>query len=102
MTHRPSADSSQLDVLYRLLATRDRRATLAYFRESSSEVASVSDIADEISDHGEKEQTVLQLHHSALPRLDAADVIDYDARSKTVRYRGHPDLELLKENVANL
>lgn len=88
-----SRDSECIDDRYGLLANRHRRAVLAYFQESASDVASVSDIATEISDHGGEEQARIQLHHYALPRLDAAGVVEYDTRSNTVRYRGHPNLE---------
>lgn len=102
MAHPQSSESERIDDLYNLLANRYRRATLSYFRESSSNVASVSDIVDEISGPGEAEHVSTQLHHYALPRLDDADVVEYDARSNTVRYRGHPDLELLKRSIASL
>lgn len=102
MAHQQPTDPSRKDDLYRLLATRHRRATLAYFDESSSDVASVEEIADAISDCGGTEQAMIQLHHYALPRLDAADVVDYDTRSNTVRYHGHPDLESVRERVAEL
>lgn len=98
MRDQQSPDSDRLDELYSLLANRHRRAVLAYFRESSSEVASLHELVDEIADpdHGGEEQAVVQLHHYALPRLDAADVVDYDARSNAIRYHGHPDLEHLE------
>lgn len=89
------ADTGRIDDLYAVLATRHRRAVLAYFRESAADVASVNDIAAEICDHdhGGEEQAVVQLQDYALPRLDAADVVDYDPRTATIRYRGHPDLD---------
>lgn len=99
MANNQSLDSERIDELHTLLANRHRRAVLTYFRESSSEVASVRDIAEEISDHGGEEQARIQLHHYALPRLDAADVVEYDVRSNTVRYRGHPNMDLLKRSI---
>lgn len=102
MAHQQPTDPSRKDDLFRLLATRHRRATLAYFHESSSNVASVEEIVDAINDCGGAEQAVIQLHHYALPRLDAANVVDYDTRSNAVRYHGHPDLESLQESVTKL
>lgn len=95
MADQHPADTGRIDDLYTVLATRHRRAVLAYFRESSADVASVNDIAEDICDHdhGGEEQAVVQLHDYALPRLDAADVVDYDPRTATIRYRGHPDLD---------
>ncbi|WP_114579553.1 hypothetical protein [Saliphagus sp. LR7] len=37
----------------------------------------------------------LLLHHSHLPKLDEADVIEYDIRSETIRYHSTPHLEKL-------
>lgn len=102
MSQPKSPDHERIDDLHNLLANRHSRATLLYFRESSSEVASVSEIAEEISDQGGEEHARIQLHHYALPRLDAADVVDYDPRSNTARYRGHSDLDVLKQNIAKL
>lgn len=35
----------------------------------------------------------IELHHTHLPKLAASGVIDYDARTETVRYHGHPEHE---------
>lgn len=104
MVHQNPANSTQIDDLHRLLANRHRRAVLAYFRDSEADVASVTEIADEISDpnEGDAEDTRLHLHHEALPRLDAAGVLAYDSRTTTVRYQGAPNIELLKESVEEL
>lgn len=102
MAQQRSPDPERIDALHSLLADRYRRDALRYFRDASSDVASLSDVAETISDPGETEQARLELHHTALPWLDDADVVDYDARSKTVRYREHPDLELLIQSIAYL
>ena len=102
MTQQRSPDSGRIDYLYSLRANRHRRATLQYFRESSSDVASLDDIVEATSVSGDEKYARTQLHHYALPRLDAADVVDYDARSTTIRYRGHPDWDALKRDVAQL
>lgn len=91
----------QLSELLTVLADRRCRATLTYFRDAPEDVASVRDLADAI-DTGHRdggEQLVYRLHHSALPRLAEYDAVEYDTRSRTVRYRGHPELETLLENI---
>lgn len=35
----------------------------------------------------------ITLHHSTLPKLADTDLLDYDPRSKTARYRGHTKAE---------
>ncbi|WP_436347360.1 DUF7344 domain-containing protein [Natronorubrum sp. FCH18a] len=91
----------KIDNLLLLLANHHRRAILSYFRDSTADVSSVSDLADEISEqyHGDSERMVRQLHHSALPRLADAGVVDYDARSNMVRYNGHTELETLLDGI---
>lgn len=96
-----SPESDCIDVPHALLANRHRRATVRYFRDSSVEVASLNDIADAISDHGGAERARLHLHHYALPRLEDADVVEYDVRSNTVRYRGVPRLDSLLEDLTD-
>lgn len=85
------------DELLGLLADRYRRATLRYFHESPADVASVSDVAGAISEPQQEDPQHVagRLHHSTLPKLAEADVLDYDARSTSVRYCGHPCLETM-------
>lgn len=102
MNQYQSTHAETVDELLTLLADQHCRATLSYFRDTPGDVASVEDLADEISkeDHGGADQVALRLHHSVLPRLAAADVVAYDARSRTVRYHGHSELETLADRVA--
>lgn len=102
MCQQNTTKSGKTNDLYRLLADPYRRATLSYFRNSESDIAEVSDIADSISDDGKEEQVRIRLHHQALPRLDDTEFLDYDARSKTVRYREAPDVESLIESIDTL
>lgn len=89
------------DELLTVLADHRRRAVLAYFRNSSDDVASVQDLANELKKHDHRgDQPTLTLLHSVLPRLANADVIDYDGRSDAVRYRGDDELERLAAHIA--
>lgn len=84
------------DELSSALANRYCRFVLSYFTDSSDEVASVADLSATIArtiDRPDRTSVTIQLHHAALPRLDDVGIVDYDARSETVRYRGHPRLE---------
>ncbi|WP_090619199.1 DUF7344 domain-containing protein [Natrinema salaciae] len=94
----------EIDDLLNLIANHRRRSVLSYFRDSTADVTSVSTLANEISDQcpGDAERVARQLHHSALPRLADAGVVDYDARSNVVQYRGHTELEILLDGIADL
>lgn len=93
----PTIQSDELDSHLTVLSNRNCRAVLTYFRDSSEDIASVSHLAHEIGEQVPEETKLvgLQLHHSALPRLDQAGLAEYDARSKTVRYHGDSEPETL-------
>ncbi|WP_224448281.1 DUF7344 domain-containing protein [Haloprofundus salilacus] len=92
-----------IDRLYSVLANEDRRAVLDYFDGTPGETASLEDLADYLVDRrdGEDarshERTLVRLHHVDLPKLAAAGIIDYDARTHTISYRGHPRVEKIEE-----
>lgn len=99
MNHYQTTAHESLDESLTLLANSQCRAILEYFHNSSENVASVEDLADEISDNREAEQTVIRLHHSTLPKLADAGIIEYDTRSQTVRYRSDSELESLQNHI---
>ena len=101
MNRHQSPQSDPLDELLAVLADQHCRETLSYFRDSSTDVASVQDLATDISkeDHGGTKRVANRLHHSVLPRLADIEAVDYDARSRTIRYRGHSELETLLDSI---
>lgn len=105
MTHHESGytveNDEKVDKLLEILTTQHCRPVLRYLRDSTEEVASVSELAGKTNkeDYGGPEQVAIQLRHSTLPRLEEAGVIDYDPRSETVRYQGHSDLETLLDAI---
>ncbi|WP_436922886.1 DUF7344 domain-containing protein [Halosimplex amylolyticum] len=86
-----TADSATIDRLCSALATETRRAVLAYFETSTTQTASLEGLTDYVaarqSDSRTREQVQLRLHHAGLPKLNDTGLIDYDARTQTVRYR---------------
>lgn len=86
-----------LGQLFEVLTSRRRRLVLHYFRESSDEVATYGEVVDYVAAHdggdAARERIVTALHHSELPRLAECGIVERDARSRTVRYRGDPLLE---------
>ncbi|WP_158057374.1 DUF7344 domain-containing protein [Halorussus halophilus] len=98
MTGDPGEMSGKFDEWFSVLADRECRYVLYYFSESDTSVASVAELAEHIGDHddyhrSDSDRLELSLYHAKLPKLAEADVVEYDARSKTVRYHGHPILE---------
>lgn len=102
MTHQESSytveDDTQVGELLELLTAQHCRPVLRYLRESTDGVAPVSEIANEINGR-DPERVAIRLHHSTLPRLKDAGVIDYDTRTDIVRYQGHSDLERLLDAI---
>lgn len=103
MAHQHSTHPDTIDKLLTLLANKYCRSTVTYFRDSSEDVASVEDIANEMSKKDQRgaDRFGLQLHHSVLPRLVDAGVLTYDAKTNTVLYRGHAEPEALLDGIQN-
>lgn len=89
-----------LDIVFDVLADRRRRYVLYYLHERPDGIASIDEIADHVvalegdverSDH--RVGIVTSLQHVHLPKLADSGMIEYDARSETVRYRTQPSLE---------
>jgi hypothetical protein len=91
-SERPGAVNKQV----RILKNSDCRAVLEYFRRRSTDVATVDDLTEFVWDRQEareKSSVEIALHHSALPKLADAGLIEYDARSNTARYRADSSIE---------
>lgn len=88
-----TAEPATIDRVFAALATETSRSVLAYFEASDSQTASIDDLTEYIaarqsaSDARTPAQLRVRLHHTDLPKLDDAGLIDYDPRTTTVRYR---------------
>lgn len=93
----PSTDRDILSVVHDTLASAYRRQVLRYLVAGEGDVASVEDLVDELIDHDEtaedRRRVAVKLRHATLPKLAARAFIEYDERSRTVRYRESPALE---------
>lgn len=91
----------QLNRVFAVLADHHRRLILSYLVKGDDDTATVGELLDYVIAHTanspadleDDERLMTRLHHKHLPQLDTVGFVDYDARSKTVRYRGHPLLE---------
>lgn len=86
-----SPSETSLDELHRALADDRRRLVLRHLATAPDDVAVVDDLVDEIVTRAElpvdRDRVAVGLHHGVLPHLDEAGLVEYDARSRTVRYR---------------
>jgi DNA-binding transcriptional ArsR family regulator len=94
---------SHLDTVFRALAHPLRREALAVLSGRDDGVARVEELTDELLDASGAESTArlhAALHHTHLPALVDAGIVEYDARSGLVRYReGQPKAELIESAI---
>lgn len=96
VTDERTMPKSDLDELFEVLANGQRRQILAYLDGIDDDVAAFSELIEHVADDsaGEsadaRERVAMNLHHNHLPKLSTAGIVEYDARSETVRYRGGP------------
>lgn len=87
-----AVDDCTLNQAFDLLRDQRRRYVLRALFATDETVLSTDDIADEVlardRDAVDRDVVLVGLHHDTLPRLADAGVVDFDARTDTVRYRG--------------
>lgn len=83
-------DVPSLEQMMQVLSDDQRRETLTYLFERDGErPIAVETLAEHVTDADETyEQTYKLLHHSHLPRLDAAGIVAYDRTDERVRLAG--------------
>ncbi|WP_425499278.1 DUF7344 domain-containing protein [Natronosalvus rutilus] len=89
------------NALLSALANQHCRSVVAYFRNASEDHASVDDVVTALArrDHADETRITIRLHHIALPKLNDVGLVDYDARTRTIRYYGHSQLEHAEESL---
>ena len=101
---RSSTRSIPIDERFDALARTDRRAVIQFFRDESTEEVTLDALVTGIVDGSywdtDESQARHYLHHSTLPKLADTGILDYDAKRKTVRYRGQPAVEQLLDTAA--
>lgn len=99
----PTGDGRSLDALFTALANRRARIVLAHLESVDVDVITLDDLVNHVAEREaeteaataedalsdeHRDEVAIELHHNRLPKLDQATVIDYDPRSRTVRYWG--------------
>lgn len=86
-------DVRSRSVALEALSDPNRREVVRTLRRTSDSAASLEELADAVRsrqhDGTRVDEIELRLHHVDLPKLNEADFVDYDPRSKTARYRSH-------------
>lgn len=98
-------DESAIDWAFELLARERRRLVLEKLRTASTEAVSFDDLTDHLLAHDsgsdKRDRVTSTLHHTTLPRLEDARIVDLDRRTDTVRYRGNELVEEILDFVAD-
>lgn len=109
---RDAHETNQLDTVFGLLRAARRRYLLYYLYDAEDEVISVEELVEAVREYEGADTTADDLPqrqsirtsvvHNHLPRLGAMNVLDYDPRSGTVRFKGHLPLETWLEQARQL
>ena len=105
-------DDAELDTvlsmnqLFDVLADERRRRLLCYLHRKDGDVASLVELidylvvqeADSVADL-DTDDVAISLAHKHLPKLADVGLVEYDARSRTVRYRGGEAMASCLEKV---
>lgn len=103
MVHSSHDRDSAIDATLRALADEHRRLTIRYLMETPEGTASFDGLRDHVTAHSsidtDSRDVAIRLHHVHLPLLADTDIVEYDPRSKTVRYREDPLVEGMLSSI---
>lgn len=92
-----SIESGRLDEILRLLTDQRCRWVLYCFFEEGADVLDYEAVVDYVADHvpgvDGTEDPRIRLHHSTLPKLKEAGLVDFDSRTGTIRYDGGREID---------
>lgn len=96
-------DENRVDELLRVLSRARRRVVLRSLLTRGGETTLDELVADlaESADRSESRARIA-LQHNHLPKLEEADVVEYDPETGRVDYRRNPAVETLLDVVASL
>lgn len=98
-----------VDRLLKLLANEERRVILSAFIDSAEDSMSLLDLARYVATENPPPRNVqsdidelrIKLAHTHLPKLESADIIEYDVVSRTVHYRPQEQVEQIYHFVTD-
>ncbi|WP_276260704.1 DUF7344 domain-containing protein [Haloglomus litoreum] len=81
-----------------------RRELIHYFENiQSTNTATLEEVTEHIArrvPEMDRERVVLELTHKHLPKLESNGWVEYDTRTRHIRYRGHDSAESLLTELA--
>ncbi|WP_435345793.1 DUF7344 domain-containing protein [Haloarchaeobius sp. HRN-SO-5] len=90
-------DNDTLNTVHDTLACAYRRRILEYLVAAEDDVVEIEELKEGPLGHDEftedRGRAAVKLHHVTLPKLATRGFIEYDHRSRTIRYRESPVLE---------
>ena len=101
--------SQWTDTRLELLANGRRRKVLYYLHDETDDGVEFEELVDWVvrweaqadrevpEDH--RLEVTIALHHNHLPKLDDAGALDYDRRSRFVRYRGEDEFDEMLQHL---
>lgn len=95
-------ETHPLDRSFDALADGRRRALLRHLSETDGDAASFAELVDHVAGRGtapDVDRVAASVFHVHLPKLAEADLVEYDDRNRTVRYRGDELVEAWLERV---
>jgi hypothetical protein len=103
-----SKSTLPLDVVFDLLSEQRRRYAVYYLIDAADDTVDFDALAEQVAAwdaSGEPsaelvDRVCVDLYQVHLPKLDEASVIDFDHRSRTVRFWGQPSIEEYAEHAA--
>ncbi|WP_224447595.1 DUF7344 domain-containing protein [Haloprofundus salilacus] len=109
---RYSRVSADLDAIFDLLSVARLRYVLYHLYGMNSDVTETEAVVDAVceyeaagterADPPSRNQVRIDLHHSKLPRLNAAGLVDYDPRQNEIRFYHSPSLEEWLEHARHM
>ncbi|QCJ47490.1 MULTISPECIES: DUF7344 domain-containing protein [Haloprofundus] len=104
--------TSELDTVFELLSVARLRYVLYHLYGMDNDVTGVEDVVDavceceaagtETDETPSRNEVRIDVHHSKLPRLDAAGVVDYDVRQGEIRCYHSSSLEEWLEHARQM
>lgn len=105
-TASPATDAQDLDERYSLLSDRQRRCVVEILSEEDPPIALrelATEVASRETEAGSEnvpsdtiDEIAVTLHHIHLPKLDAANIVDYDVKANTVASARTKELATLR------
>lgn len=99
------APNMTVSSVFDVLRDRRRRVALTTLREATDSQATIQELAASLREHPQLSlspgQAALTIHHTVLPKLTDVGLITHDVRAQSVRYVGHPLVDVSLDLATN-